>query len=75
MAATTMKPLTRKELDALTEGQCPCGCGKPYSRDNQLSLAAKCHFPTSFKFGYWEGVLTLECAECGQPVCKIAVQE
>lgn len=69
-----MKPLTRPDLDAVMAH----GCGNPHCDHKHtlepLFLTQRCH-QAHVEVEYFDGVITVSCVECHQPVCKIAVAD
>ena len=64
-------PLTRAELDRMT-----CSdptCTKTHADGEALYLHGSCHMESPSTVSYHNGVLTVQCAECGQVVTKIEV--
>jgi hypothetical protein len=66
----TMKLSTREDFDFGTCQEPGCGCG-----GNEVYIAPKCHDGAGLYVCYVkdEGALRLECAECGQPIARVAV--
>jgi hypothetical protein len=65
------QPLTRQDLDRV-------GCEKPgcdHTAHDGLYLHSHCHpgHPTWTHYSAVSGTITIECAECDQPIVRIAV--
>lgn len=65
-------PLTRYDLDEMAMGKCWC-CDEPFSKENPLEFAQRCHPHKPVKVAYWEGILTIHCAECEKIIVEIRV--
>lgn len=62
--------LSRKELDKIN-----CDCNVPEHNHSMVSLHPPCHPRAGMRICYAriEGVLFIDCAKCGEPICAIAV--
>ena len=66
-------PLSRFNLDEMAAHMsCPC-CGRPHSAENQMGLAPRCHPHAGVNVYYWDGLLTIACAQCNQRVTTVMV--
>jgi len=59
--------LTQLTLGSATCDEPGCGCS------GRMYLHSACHQDVPMWASYENGVLVLECAECGKPAAKIAV--
>lgn len=61
--------LTRVELDPMRCGTPGCDCAGP------LTFSPVCHVaaPVFVEYNWITGLLSMECAICGKPVCKVSV--
>lgn len=63
-----MAVLLREDLDTL---KCPvCQAGPD---QHELFVHAKCHPEANVEVGYSQGILTIYCGECHNPIFRIAV--
>lgn len=67
--------LTQTDLNQLQCAECVSDPGRRTDHEHDaLFLHARCHIDSATWTSYHEGVLTIECAECGKVICEIAVQ-
>lgn len=64
------------ELDRLSRLGCECGksgCEGPFTEENPMEMAVKCHVGSPVVVTYWDGWLYLSCSKCDKPVVKVPV--